>query len=103
LLPDKLIIQWFGEKSGIKGIVSGGLLAGLLQGGPYAVYPIIQSLLHKGAHVSIVVTMLIGYGAIGLGRIAYDFIFFEPAIIGLRLIFAIPLTIIAGVILYFIL
>jgi uncharacterized membrane protein YraQ (UPF0718 family) len=103
LLPDKLIIQWFGDKSGIKGIISGGLLAGLLQGGPYAVYPIIQSLLQKGAHVSIVVTMLIGYGAIGLSRIAYDFIFFEPSIIGLRLLLAIPLTIISGVILYFIL
>lgn len=103
LLPDELIIQWFGKESGLKGIITGGLLAGMLQGGPYAVYPIIQSLLQKGAHVSIIVTMLIGYGAIGLSRIAYDFIFFEPQITGLRLLFAIPLTIISGVILYFIL
>jgi len=103
LLPDKLIIQWFGKESGLKGIISGGILAGLLQGGPYAVYPIIHSLFQKGAHVSIIVTMLIGYGAIGLSRIAYDFIFFEPYIFGLRLLFAIPLTIISGVILYFVL
>ena len=100
LLPDELIIKWFGEESGIRGIVSGGLLAGLLQGGPYAVYPIFQSLLQKGAHISIIVTMLISYGAIGLSRIVYDFIFFEPKIIGLRLLFAIPLTIISGLILY---
>jgi uncharacterized membrane protein YraQ (UPF0718 family) len=103
LLPDELIIQWFGKESGMRGIMTGGLLAGLLQGGPYAIYPIIQSLFQKGAHVSIIVTMLIGYGAIGLSRIAYDFIFFEPQIIGLRLLFAIPLTMISGVILYFIL
>jgi len=103
LLPDKLIMQWFGKESGIRGIMTGGLLAGLLQDGPYAVYPIIQSLFQKGAHISIIVTMLIGYGAIGLSRIAYDFIFFEPKIIGLRLLFAIPLTIISGIILYFIL
>jgi len=103
LLPDKLIIQWFGKESGIRGIMTGGLLAGLLQGGPYAVYPIIQSLFQNGAHISIIVTMLIGYGAIGLSRIAYDFIFFEPKIIVLRLLFAIPLTIISGIILYFIL
>ncbi|MDD4288540.1 MAG: hypothetical protein WCV43_08885 [Candidatus Caldatribacteriota bacterium] len=103
LLPDELIIQWFGKESGLKGIISGGILAGLLQGGPYAVYPIIHSLLQKGAHVSIIITMLIGYGAIGLSRIAYDFIFFEPYIFGLRLLFAIPLTIISGVILYFVL
>lgn len=55
--------------------MTGGILAGLLQGGPYAVYPIIQSLSQKGAHISIIITMLIGYGAIGLSRIAYDFIF----------------------------
>jgi len=103
LLPDELIIRWFGKESGIKGIMTGGILAGLLQGGPYAVYPIIQSLFQKGAHVSIVITMLIGYGAIGLSRIAYDFIFFEPQIIALRLLFAIPLTIISGILLYFIL
>lgn len=103
LLPDELIIRWFGKESGIKGIISGGLLAGLLQGGPYAVYPIIHSLFQKGAHISIVVTMLIGYGAIGFGRIAYDFIFFEPQIIALRFLIAIPLTIISGIILYLIL
>ena len=103
LLPDELIIKWFGKESGIKGIISGGLLAGILQGGPYAVYPIIYSLFQKGAHISIVVTMLIGYGAIGLSRIAYDFIFFEPQIVALRFLIAIPLTIISGIILYFIL
>lgn len=103
LLPDVLIMQWFGKESGIRGILTGGILAGLLQGGPYAVYPIIQSLFQKGAHVSIIVTMLIGYGAIGLSRIAYDLIFFEPQILGLRLLFAIPLTIVSGIILYFIL
>ncbi len=103
LLPDELIMNWFGKESGIRGIVTGGLLAGMLQGGPYAVYPIIQSLFQKGAHISITVTMLIGYGVIGLGRIAYDFIFFEPQIIALRLLFAIPITIISGIILYFIL
>ncbi len=103
LMPDEFIIQWFGKESGVRGIITGGLLAGLLQGGPYAVYPIIQSLFQKGAHVSIIVTMLIGYGAIGLSRIAYDLIFFKPQIIGLRLLFAIPFTIISGLILYFIL
>ena len=103
LLPDEIIIKWFGQESGIKGIITGGLLAGLLQGGPYAVYPILQSLLQKGAHISIIVTMLIGYGAIGLSRIVYDFIFFEPQLVGLRLLITVPLTIISGLILYFIL
>ena len=103
LLPVELIIKYFGKESGIRGILTGGVLAGFLQGGPYAVYPIIQSLYQKGAHVSIIVTMLIGYGAIGIGRIAYGLIFFEPHIIALRVLLAVPLTIISGIILYFVL
>ena len=103
LLPAEIVMKWFGEEAGIKGVISGGLLGGLMQGGPYAVYPIIKSLYDKGAHISIVLSMLIGYGAIGLGRVVYGFIFFSPQIVGLRLLFAVPATIIVGTIAYLIL
>ena len=39
----------------------------VLKGGPYAVYPIIKSLAAKGAHFSVVISMLLYYGAVGLG------------------------------------
>ncbi|RCW47716.1 MULTISPECIES: permease [unclassified Halanaerobium] len=96
LIPEEKVSDLLGEGSGLKGITAGGLLAGLLQGGPYAVYPIIKSLYDKGAHISVVMAMLMGYGAIGIGRVAYGLIFFGPKIVGLRLLLAIPVPILAG-------
>ncbi len=100
LLPAKTVMKWFGEEAGLKGVIRGGILGGLLQGGPYAAYPIIKSLYDKGAHISIVISMLIGYGAIGLSRLAYELIFFNFQILSIRLLITVPLTIIAGIILY---
>jgi len=102
LLPADTIMDWFGEEAGIKGVVTGGLLGGLLQGGPYAVYPIIKSLYDKGAHISVVIAMLMGYGAIGLARVPYGLVFLGPEIVGLRLLIAVPLTIISGIIIFLI-
>ena len=79
------------------------ILGGVMQGGPYAVYPIIKSIYDKGAHVSVVIAMLMGYGAIGLSRVAYGLIIFEPKIVGLRLLLALPVPIVAGLLVYFLL
>ncbi|PXV61141.1 Predicted permease [Halanaerobium congolense] len=98
LIPEERVIDLLGEGSGLKGIATGGLLAGLLQGGPYAAYPIIKSLYDKGAHISVVIAMLLGYGAIGIGRVAYGLMFFGPKIVGLRLLLALPVPILAGLI-----
>ncbi len=103
LIPTELITNYLGEESGIRGIVGGGLLAGFLQGGPYAVYPIIKSLYDKGAHISVVISMLMGYGAIGIGRVAYGLAFFDPKIVGLRVLLALPVPIITGLIVYYLL
>ena len=100
LLPEETITQWFGEETGVLGIIRGGLLGGVLQGGPYAVYPIIKSIYDKGAHASVVIAMLMGYGAIGLARVAYGLFFFEPKIIALRLLLALPVPIIGGLLVY---
>ncbi|SDC87651.1 MULTISPECIES: permease [unclassified Candidatus Frackibacter] len=100
LLPMETVMEWFGEDTGIKGIIRGGLLGGVLQGGPYAVYPIIKSIADKGAHISVVMAMLMGYGAIGLARVAYGLVFFDAKIVGLRLLLAIPVPIVAGILVY---
>lgn len=101
LIPEEKVMNMLGKGSGLKGIATGGLLAGLLQGGPYAAYPIIKSLYNKGAHISVVMAMLMGYGAIGIGRVAYGLMFFGPKIVGLRLLLAVPVPILAGLLVLF--
>lgn len=46
------------------------------------------------------VALLIGYGVIGSGRIAFGLAFFEPKIIAIRVAMGVLLTIIATIILY---
>ncbi len=79
--------------------MTGGLLAGLIQGGPYAVYPIIRGLQQSGVSAAVVIAMMIGYGAIGSGKIVYGLAFFGTKVISLRVTFGIALTLIASVIL----
>lgn len=103
LLPTNLVEAYLGPKSGFSGVVIGGLLGGIMQGGPYAVYPIIRGLQQSGVSLAVVITMMIGYGAIGTGKIVYGLAFFGTKIISLRVAVGIGLTFMASVILYLLL
>lgn len=99
LLPTSLVQSYLGPQSGLSGVVIGGLLGGIMQGGPYAVYPIIKGLQQSGVSIAVVIAMMIGYGAIGGGRIVYGLAFFSAKIITLRVLIGIGLTILGSVIL----
>lgn len=100
LIPAEVIQQHLGAEAGLKGVLTGGLLGGLMQGGPYGVYPIIRGLQEEGMSIAGVLAMLIGYGAIGGGRIVYGVTFFETKIVAVRVALGVMLTVLAGLILY---
>lgn len=103
LVPTGLAHGTLGSAAGIRGVVLAGVLGGLLPGGPYAVYPIVQGIADQGASLAAVIAMVTGYGAIGIGRVAYGLVFFDVDIVGTRLVIGALGTIIvatlAGVIL----
>lgn len=103
LIPRESIQKYLGPKAGLRGVLTGGLLAGLLQGGPYAVYPIIKGLQEEGVGLSVVLSMLVGYSIIGSGRIPFGLAFFEAKIIGIRVVLGVILAVLSSVILYFVL
>ncbi len=103
LVPKELIQEYLGPESGLKGVLTGGLLAGLMQGGPYAVYPIIKGLQEEGVGLSVVVAMLVGYSIIGSGRIPFGLAIFSADIIAIRVGLGVALAVLSCVILYFIL
>lgn len=102
LVPAARIRQMLGETAGVGGTVLAGLLGGGLPGGPYAVYPLIQGVQIAGAGLAAALAMLIGYGAIGLGRVPYGLVFFEWKTIALRVAVGIPATILVAVGVYLI-
>lgn len=102
LIPRESIQRYLGPKAGLRGVLTGGLLAGLLQGGPYAVYPIIKGLEKEGVGLSVVLSMLVGYSIIGSGRIPYGLAFFKAKIIGIRVIIGVSLAVLSSIGLYFV-
>ncbi len=100
LLPTDIVQTYLGPRSGLSGVITGGLLGGILQGGPYAAYPIIKGLQQTGVGIAVVIAMMVGYGAIGTGKIVYGLAFFGAKIISLRVFIGILLTLLASVILY---
>lgn len=101
LVPKDIIQEYLGPEAGLKGVLTGGLLAGLLQGGPYAVYPIIKGLQEEGIGISTVLAMLVGYSIIGSGRIVYGLAIFDAGIIVTRVALGVGLAVLACVVIYF--
>lgn len=84
LLSQEAVGGLLGSTAGLRGTLLAGALGGLLPGGPYAVYPIVSSIGAQGASLAAVVAMLIGYGAIGIGRIPYGLVFFDVRTVATR-------------------
>jgi uncharacterized membrane protein YraQ (UPF0718 family) len=93
LVPTATIKALLGEAAGPQGAILAGLLGGVLPGGPYATYPIIHEIQLKGAGVVGAVAMLVGYGAIGIGRIPYGLVFFDSKTIAIRVTAGIVISI----------
>ncbi|MFB6114595.1 MAG: permease [Halodesulfurarchaeum sp.] len=97
LLPEEAVMRYLGEDAGLRNTVFAGFLGGILLGGPYATYPIMESVYKSGAGYGALVAMYVGYGVIGIGRVPFGLVIFSPKIVLLRLVFAVALTTVAAV------
>ncbi|AWB27666.1 hypothetical protein [Halococcoides cellulosivorans] len=96
LVPVAAVERTLGATAGPSGGVLAGVLGGLLPGGPYAVYPVIDSVGAAGGGVAAVLALAVGYGAIGVGRIPYGLVFFESRIVAARVLAGLAIAITAG-------
>lgn len=100
VLPRNALAGWIGDAAGARGVVLAGLIGGMLPGGPYATYPIIRGVADRGGSYPAMLTMLIGYGLIGLGRVPFGLAFFGVWIVAARVTIAVGVTILVGILLY---
>ncbi|MFB6132423.1 MAG: permease [Halanaeroarchaeum sp.] len=100
LIPEEAVVRYLGKESGASGVVAAGLLGGVLFGGPFATYPIMESVYDQGAGYPSLVAMYVGYGMISIGRVPYGLVIFSPTVVGLRLVFAVGLTVLASLGIY---
>lgn len=69
LLPQDLVVRWMGAGSGWKGLLVGSAAGTLTPGGPFTHFPILASLLTRGAAVGPVCAYIAAWAMLGVHRI----------------------------------
>jgi uncharacterized membrane protein YraQ (UPF0718 family) len=97
LLPRETIARWVGAESGIVGILVATFGGVILPGGPFTIYPVAGAFLAAGADAGAACAFVIAWTLIGYTRaIVWELPFFGLDFVTWRIIFSLPLPIIAG-------
>jgi uncharacterized membrane protein YraQ (UPF0718 family) len=97
LLPREAVARWVGADSGIVGILIATAVGAVLPGGPFTIYPVAGALLIAGADAGAACAFVISWTLLGYARaIVWELPFFGLDFVTWRIIFSIPLPIIAG-------
>jgi uncharacterized membrane protein YraQ (UPF0718 family) len=97
LLPREAIVRWVGADSGIWGILLATVAGAILPGGPFTIYPIAGAFLAVGADAGAACAFVISWTLLGYARVlVWELPFFGLDFITWRILFSIPLPIIAG-------
>jgi len=83
-VPKEVIMNGFGEKSGIKGGIFSFLLGSFSAGPIYAAFPVCKMLLKKGASIANIVIILSAWAVIKVPMLANEAKFLGPKFMGTR-------------------
>jgi uncharacterized protein len=72
LIPRELITRWIGDESGIKGILLGSLMGGLVPGGPFVMLPLSAGLLRGGAGIGVIISFVTGWSVFSIARLPIE-------------------------------
>jgi uncharacterized membrane protein YraQ (UPF0718 family) len=82
IVPTELVAAWLGKDAGIRGILVGSLVGGLIPGGPVICFPIVYVFLKAGAAVPALISFLTAWSVFALHRV----IAFELPLMGARFV-----------------
>ena len=98
LLPRELVARWVGHESGFTGLAVAALFGFILPGGPITIYPVACAFLAMGADAGAVVAFITSWTLIGYTRaLVWELPFFGSDFVIWRIVAAVPLPIIAGI------
>jgi uncharacterized membrane protein YraQ (UPF0718 family) len=98
LLPREVVERVVGTESGILGIIVATAMGAVLPGGPLTIYPVAGAFLVLGADVGTAIAFITAWNLLGYNRaLIWEIPFFGPSFVGWRILLAIPLPIIAGI------
>ncbi len=92
LIPKDLIHQWLGTEAGVRGILVGCIVGGLVPGAPYASFPLVAALYQAGASVGTVVGFVSAWGLWSVSRLPVEMALIDPkpALIRYAVTFIVP-------------
>lgn len=98
LLPREMVARWVGQESGFTGLLIAIAFGFILPGGPFTIYPVAGAFLVMGADAGAVVAFIASWTLIGYTRaLVWELPFFGSEFVIWRIVEALPLPIIAGV------
>jgi len=97
LLPREVVARVVGTESGLLGIFIAMVMGAVLPGGPLTIYPVAGAFLLLGADVGTAIAFITAWNLLGYNRaLIWELPFFGPEFVGWRIVMALPLPIIAG-------
>ena len=92
LIPRELITRWLGGQAGLKGVLVGCVLGGLVPGAPYAIFPLVASLYQAGASLGAVVGFVCAWSLWSVSRLPVEIALIDskPALVRYALTFVVP-------------
>ncbi|MFY9174812.1 MAG: hypothetical protein WAO24_05635 [Peptococcia bacterium] len=98
LIPREFVQEWLSKEAGLKGIVLGTIGGSLFAAGPYALFPIVASVMVSGAGLGTIVSLITGWTLLSLNRMPYETAFIGPRFFIKKYIYSIPFCLLAGLI-----
>ena len=96
LIPEKALQTLLGVQSGWKGIIIGPVIGALIQGGPYAFFPLYDAVFRDSVTTGTAVAMISAWGMINVGHLPYEFTFLGPRFVILKYSIYIAVPSLAG-------
>lgn len=97
LLPREVVARVVGAESGLLGLLIAMVMGAALPGGPLTIYPVAGAFLVLGADVGTAITFITAWNLLGYNRaLIWELPFFGTEFVGWRILIALPLPIIAG-------
>jgi len=92
LIPKELITRWLGDEAGVKGVLIGCVVGGLVPGAPYATFPLVASLYQAGASIGAVVGFVSAWALWSVSRLPIEMALIDPrpALIRYGITFIVP-------------
>jgi hypothetical protein len=92
LIPRDLITRWLGTQAGVKGVLIGCVLGGLVPGAPYATFPLVAALYQAGASLGAVVGFVSAWSLWSVSRLPVEIALIDskPALVRYALTFVVP-------------